>query len=139
MFFQDVKPCGKMKLWRVEHFCYCIQQSRPKVRTNMVTFFLGQPLTQTSLCVSCYVDLQNSKNKCSYIFGEIRYFACQSYFRSFPYIQYTRKMKPNNTNIRGTPVKKFIMCYWKCWQSFRMLAQSLLVRSQLERVSKSLC
>ena len=38
---------GKMKLWRVEHFhnifvltfgrdCYCIQQSRPKVRTNML-------------------------------------------------------------------------------------------------------
>ena len=38
---------GKMKLWRVEHFhnifvftfgrdCYCIQQSRPKVKTNML-------------------------------------------------------------------------------------------------------
>ena len=33
---------GKMKLWPVEHFvltfwrdCYCIQQSRPKVRTNI--------------------------------------------------------------------------------------------------------
>ena len=37
----------KMKLWRVEHFynifvltfgrdCYCIQQSRPKLRTNML-------------------------------------------------------------------------------------------------------
>ena len=43
------KEChfGKMKLWQVEHFhnifvftfgrdCYCIQQSRPKVKTNML-------------------------------------------------------------------------------------------------------
>ena len=44
-----LKEChfGKMKLWRVEHFwtlfvftfgrdCYCIQQSHPKVKTNML-------------------------------------------------------------------------------------------------------
>ena len=86
--------------------------------------------------VSCYVDLQNSKNKCLYIFGEIRYFACQSYFRSFPYIQYTRKMKPNNTEIKGTPVKKFIMGYWQCWQSFRVVAQSPLARYPLARSFK---
>ena len=65
-----LKEChfGKMKLWRVEHFynifvftfgcdCYCIQQSRPNVKTNMsksvqpirVSFFRSDILSKLVL------------------------------------------------------------------------------------------